>query len=328
MSGRTLTALFAATVAVAVAAGAQGQEATPRTLLVHLPSAPVTAAGDQAAAIDALVEYLEAQLPGVGLEPKIFRRWRDARDYLDEHAGDVALMLSDASFAADDLELTPAFRLVRGDRSTYRRLLVVRADRPELDKLVDLRGKTLALVETAGAGADAAFVKARVFDGALDPADWFALQLEADDFTATASVLYGQTDAALVADFNPLLAKNLGQELRAVYESPELSLPVLSVHDGAFTTAERETLGRALEGLTGDPVGRRVLDGLGIEGMGPVTGAALARESGRPSKTLRLASPGATPVPLPKPALPAAEELSFAVAVELPEIPLGLDEDG
>ena len=320
-------ALVTLVVALFAAAPSPAQPASPRTLLVHLPSAPVTAAGDQAAAIEAFVEYLSARLPGPALEPKIFRRWRDARDHLDAHAEEVALLLADASFTAGGASgVTPTFRFQRGGKATYRRLLVVRGDRPELEKLVDLQGKTLAVVEASG--ADVEFVRNQVFDDVLDPANWFAVELESDDFTATASVLYGKTDAALVADFNPLLEENLDRELRAVYESPELSLPLLSVREDAFSAADRVTLGRALEGLPEDPVGRRVLARLGIEGLDRVSAAALAGELGRPAKALVIASPGATRVPLAAPGLPAPEQVAFAVAVELPEIPLGLDEDG
>ena len=226
--------------------GGAGVAAGGQTLLVHLPSAPVEAAGDQAEAITALAEYLAARLPARGLEPKIFRRWRDAQAFLGDNSEDVTLMLSDASFALDRSSgLAPAYRFTRDGRSTYRRLLVVRSDRPELEKLVDLRGKTLALVETSGTTADAAFLKREVFEDELDPADWFTtVASEVDDFSATASVLYGVTDAALVAEYNPLLADHLGQELRAVFESPELSLPVLSVREAAFEPADRAALDR------------------------------------------------------------------------------------
>ncbi len=303
--------------------------ASGEILLVHLPSAPVEAAGDQAKAISALTEYLADRLPDRSLESKIFRRWRDARDYLSKHSADVTLMLSDASSTLDRSHgLTPAYRFERDGSSTYRRLLVVRADRPELTRMVDLRGKTLALVATAGA-ADLAFLKNGVFEDGLDPADWFTdVATEVDDFTATASVLYAETDAALVAEYNPLLASHLGKELRAVFESPELSLPVLSVREPAFEPADREALGRALEELADDARGRQALADLGIQGLRPVAGGDLAQESVRRAKTLAIASAAGVTVPLEAPPLPSPELLSFAVAVELPEVPLPVDEDG
>ena len=319
---RSHAALLAALLLAVSAATARGE-----ILLVHLPSAPVEAAARQAGAITALAEYLAAQLPDRDLELEIFRRWGDAQTFLGERSADVTLMLSDASSTLDRSHgLTPAYRFARDGRPTYRRLLVVRADRPELEKLVDLRGKTLALVETAGA-ADLAFLKSDVFEDGLEPGEWFTdIKAEVDDFAATASVLYGQADAALVAEYNPLLAEHLGQDLRTVFESRELSLPVLSVRDSAFDAAARDALGRALEELAADDSGRRVLAGLGIEGLRPVAGATLAQESVRRAKTLAIASAAGVAVTLEPPTLPAPEALSYAVAVELPEIPLTVDD--
>ena len=313
--------------ALAVLALAAPAARAQQTLLVHLPSAPVQAAGDQAGAVTALAEYLSARLPDSSFEAKIFRRWRDAQDHLEAHSAEVTLMLSDASFAASGIVgLTPAYRFERGGSSTYRRLLVVRADRPELGKLIDLESRTLALVETAGADADAASLRREIFEGALDPAALFSeIKPEVDDFAATASVLYGQTDAALVADYNPLLASHLGKELRSVFESPELSLPVLSVRESAFTATDREALGRALEALNQGILGRLVLADLGIDGIRPLIGAALARTPER-QKNLSIASSGGVTVELAPPPLPAPEQLSFSVGVELPEIPLPLQD--
>lgn len=297
-----------------------------QTLVVHLPSAPVESTGDQAEAVAALVEYLAAR--GQVLEPKIFRRWNDAQAYLSQHSADVRLMLTDASSTLDRSHgLTPAYRFERAGRSTYRRLLVVRADRPELEKMVDLRDKTLMLVETAGA-ADMAFLQHDVFEEGLDPEAWFAsVSKEVDDFSATASVLYAQADAALVAEYNPLLAQHLGRDLRTVFESPELSLPVLSVREDAFEPTDREALRRALAEMAGDALGQRALARLGIQGLRPLTAEALARKSRRQAKTLAIASTGGVTVELEAPPLPAPEQLSYAVAVKLPEIPLQLDED-
>ncbi len=304
--------------AVFAATASDGQ-----TLLVHLPSAPVEAAGNQAEAVTALVEYLATR--GQVVEPKIFRRWHDARVFLSEHSADVTLMLSDAASTLDRSHgLTPAYRFERGGRSTYRRLLVVRADRPELEKMVDLRGKILALVETA---SDLAFLQHDVFEDGLDPAAWFTTVAPVvDDFAATASVLYAKADAALVAEYNPLLAQHLGDDLRIVFESPELSLPVLSMREAAFEPADREALGRALADIADDALGQRVLTELGIEGLRPLTGATLARESDRRAKTPAIASADGVSVELEAPPLPSPEQLSFAVAVELPEIPLQLEE--
>ncbi len=316
------TVVLALALLAGLAAPAPGD-----TLLVHLPSAPVEAANRPAEALNAFAEYLAARLPNRDLELKIFRRWHDAEAFLVDPSTDVTLMLSDASSTLDRSHgLTPAYRFERAGRPTYHRLLVVRADRPELEKLVDLQGKTLALVETAGAD-DATFLKRDVLEGGLDPEAWFAaLVPEVDDFAATASVLYGKSDAALVAEYNPLLVQHLGQDLRTLFRSPELSLPVLSIREHAFEPAEREVLGRAFEELAADELGQQALAGLGIEALRPVADTALDRGSSRRTKTLSIASSGGATIALEAPPLPAPEHLSFAVAVELPEIPLPVED--
>ena len=102
-------------LALALLAGASPPACGQQILVVHLPSAPVAAAGDQAEAITAFVEYLAARLPGRDFEPEIFRRWPDVEDYLRQGSADVALMLSDAALAHDrSTGLTPASRMGAG----------------------------------------------------------------------------------------------------------------------------------------------------------------------------------------------------------------------
>lgn len=320
---RPLLAALWLTASGASAASAQ------RTLLVHLPSAPVEAANRQAAAITSLAEVLSRQLAGDPVEAKIFRRWRDASGFLADNAEAVSLMLSDAAFALDGpAGLTPAYRFLRQGSESYRRRLVVRSDRPELAELADLSQKSLAIVEAAGDG-DAAFLRQEVFAGDLDPATWFAaLQPTADDFEATASVLYGQADAALIAEYNPLLADHLGEDLRVVFDSPELSLPVLSVREATFTAAERRALDRTLRDLAADALGQQVLASLGIDGLRPLTGGGAAlRLAAGDAKRLAIAAPSGTEWPPESRPLPSPEELSFGIAIELPQVPLAAAEN-
>ncbi len=304
------------------------------TLLVHLPSAPAEAANRQAEAVNALAEVLSARLPDRTIEAKIYRRWRDASQVLSGNPENVNLLLTDASFVVDaSTGHRPAYRFVHAGSGTYRRLLVVRSDRGELNRLVDLRDKSLAVVEAAGFGdgaGDAGFLRDQVFEDELDPLTWFAtLKPSSDDFSATASVLYGQSDAALVAEYNPLLASHLGKDLRTVFESPELSLPVLWIRESAFTPEARQLLAETLRTLGDDPTGRTLLADLGIDGFAPVDGGyPLATATARPSKTLAIAVPAGDELDLVMPSLPAASELTFAVAVELPEIPLPVDGQG
>jgi ABC-type phosphate/phosphonate transport system substrate-binding protein len=306
-----------------VAASAPAQQ----TLLVHLPSAPVESTGSQAEAITTLAEYLSQALPDLRLEAKIFRRLDDAMAYLGEHGDEVVLALSDAALVGDfpaASGLEPYRRFTRQGRPTYRRLLVVRADRQELEKLVDLRGRTLAVVETAAGGA-AAFLQRQVFENELDPAAWFGgIVPVADDFEATASVLYGQTDAALVAEYNPLLVRNLGQELEVVYETPPLSLPVLSVRSSAFDARLRAALDAALGDVAADPQAAPALAGLGIDGFDVVSGrsALLAAVSSSPEKAFEIAVPAAGALTLAPPPAVASDQLPWTVAVELPEVEL------
>ena len=85
---RRPTPLFLALLLTAAAA--EGQ----RIMLVHLPSAPVEAANRQAEAVTSLAEYLQQRLPEQKLEPKIFRRWRDAHAFLRESPEKVALIVA------------------------------------------------------------------------------------------------------------------------------------------------------------------------------------------------------------------------------------------
>ena len=311
-------------LAVAQAIASSPPALAQRTMLVHLPSAPVEAANRQAGAITQLAELLSQGLAGEPIEAKIYRRVRDANRFLNDGAEQVVLVLCDASFI-DQLPagFVPGYRFVRGGGETYRRLLVVQNDRQELRKLVDLEGKTLTIVETAGPG-DAGFLARAVFEGEIDPAAWFAsLEPAVDDFSATADVLYGKTDAALVAEFNPLLKEHLGKGLRMVFESPGLSLPVLALRESAFGRDQLTTLERLLSDLARDPLGQKVATTLGIDGLRALPrGTSLAASEARATKVLEIAAPSGREWRPTAPALPPVEALSFAVAVELPEIPL------
>lgn len=298
------------------------------TLLVHLPSAPVETASRLAEAVTELAQYLSEKTPGQSFEPQLFRRWSDAHDALTSGGDRVALTLTDAAFLVA-LEagsgLTPTHRLVREGRGTYRRLLVVRADQPGFVRLSDLRGRTLGVVETAGP-AEAAYVERAVFEGEVDPGTWFSrLEPMADDFTATSAVLYGQTDAALVAEHNPLLRDHLGRDLKSLYTSPPLSLPVLALREGALDTGQRRAFDDAMRDLPADPRGRKLLEALRADGFASLPAAEAVRLAALPSaggKELEIALPGAAALAVTPAPLPPATQLPFLLAVELPEIPL------
>lgn len=306
-----------------------GPAAAQSTFLVHLPGAPVESASRLAEGVAALADYLSDEVPGLTLELQLFRRWSDAQDFLATRGDGVVLVLADAGFLLDPnaaAGLVATHRLRSGGAGTYRCVLVARPGAAgEVPRLVDLRGRTLAVVETA-ASSDAAYLRRAVFEGEVDPASWFtATKGVADDFEAVNAALYGQTDAALVAEHNPLLEEHLGEDLVAVYTSPPLSMPVLAVRESAFGADRRRALDGALRGLGGDLRGEKFLAELKLEGFESLSSRearALASLPPPAVKELEIALPAGGAPELDLPPRPAAAELSFTLAVELPDVPL------
>jgi ABC-type phosphate/phosphonate transport system substrate-binding protein len=308
-------------------------------LLVHLPSAPIEAAAHLAEAMAELAGYLSKEVPDADFEVRLFRRWNDADGFLTASGAGVALVLAEASFLLDrgpGSGLLPTHRLTRSGRGTYRRLVVVRAGAEDVRSLVDLQGRTLSIVETAGRSGPS-FLERAVFEGEVAPLAWFGeLRAEPDDFEAANKVLYGQSDAALLSEHNPLAAAHLGKDLRAVYTSPPLSLPVLAVRESAFGAGRRAALDRALAALAGDSRGRRVLEELksdGFEPLRPAEARAVVELPRAPRKELEIALPAAVDLGLELPRPPPAGELPFTIVVEIPDVPLpradaGRAEDG
>ncbi len=308
-------------VASLCGAGAAGAQTT---FLVHLPSAPVEGASRVAEAVSALGDYLSEKVPGLVLEPQLFRRWSDADSFLDSNPENVTLTLTEASFLVDlgaSAGLEPTHRLSREGSGSYHRLLVIKTGE-DAAKLIDLRGRSIGVTEMAGS-SDVSFLKSAVFEDEIDPASWFELRPVANDFLAIAEVLYGQADGALIAEHNPLLAAHLGKELKAVYTSPPLSQPVLAIRASAFTAEQRAALEDALRDLGSDPRGRKVFDELEVDGFESVRSAsALLTLPSAGGKELEIALPDGVALELDLQPLPPASELPFTLAVELPEIPL------
>ena len=303
-------------------------EEESRVLVAHLPSTVVEAAARQAEAITTLASYLSERVPGVDIRPEIFRRATDAAAFLEREGGQAALMLSEAPFVAappPGVNMTPAWRSLREGRATFKKVLVVPTG-SSAQRLGDLQGNSLVVVE-AVPGGGAEDLGRQVFEGEIDPSLWFAsIDSVADDFTAIANVLYGQTDAALVAEYNPLLARHLGKDLRILYESPPLSLPVLSLLGAPLNTTQQTALSEALAEAKGQQAVRTALETLGWEGFAPLSPGDL--QGGGPSQqgsglSLSLAVPGARALEIDEPPpAPVAGALPFALAVELPELPL------
>ncbi|RMH23231.1 MAG: hypothetical protein D6696_01215 [Acidobacteria bacterium] len=323
MRGRPNRLLAAVAAAVSLAAPAPAVE--PLVLLVHLPGARFEAASRLVEAVTNVSDHLAQEVPGLMLEPEVFRRLSDAQLFLASHPERVALVLCDPAFLLDlppAVELRPSYRLTRAGRGTYRRLVVVRAERDET-RLADLRGKSLAAVEVSGVHLDDYLGRA-VFAGEVDPAAWFdPLVRVADDFAAVTSVLFSQTDAALVAEDNPLLAAHR-QELRVLYRSPPLSLPVVAHNPAVLDAGRRQVVGRALAELRSTRAGRRARAMLAIDGIEQLDAAlqtALATLPAAPVKPLSIVVPGVAAIELTPPPVPAPSALRLALPVALPPAP-------
>jgi ABC-type phosphate/phosphonate transport system substrate-binding protein len=300
------------------------------TLVVHLPSVPIDSSTRLASALTSLRDYL-ARVASLQLEVKIFRRWEDASQFCAQNPASIKLVLSEPSFLLDlpaDAGFVPEWRFYRSGSETYRQVLVVRTEDASIQALPDLKGKSLQFVKTTGEKTDA-FLERAVFAGEMKPKEWFgSMEAVPDDFSAVADLLHGQVDSALVADYNPLLVSALGDKLRAVFTSQPLSLPVLAVRAGAYGSGESESLEKALEGIGGTDEGRKILKELGVDALRPVASGsgrfdreALLRIPSLQKKAMEIALPSIPPESSEGAPSLAAGDVTFALAIELPEIP-------
>jgi hypothetical protein len=246
----------------------------------------------------------------------------------------VAVIVAEPAWLRDLTDgegFEPRYRFLRGGEETYRRLLVVRADRPELAELEDLAGKVLTFVEIRGTTPDAhaAYLGEQLLVGtavAATAGESFQLSAVQDDFTAAAHVLFRQSDAALVAEHNPLL-QDRRDELRVLHTSPPLSLPVVAFARGSLTEAQLVALDDDVARLRpgAGEVSREALAQLKLEGLKiipPAERFALVHGRAPAVRQPEIALPreGLSPTPTLPPVDPAI--LSFALAVELPEVPI------
>ena len=299
-------------------------------LLVHLPSAPLESSTQLATAVETLGEYLSAEVSGLELEVKIFRRWEDAHAFFTENASAITALLSDASFLLDlppNERLIPVWRFVRSGKETYHRLLDVRTE-SQIQGVAELKARTLHIVKTTG-GETLAFLEQAVFGGELAPQEWFGrLSAVADDFTAVASVLHSQGEVALIAEHNPLLRSHLGGELQSVYRSPPLSLPVLALRVAALRPEQRSALDDALARISQVSAGQQILAKLGLDGFRPILRGsspfdrdALLRLPSSRRKVMEIALPSGSAVSAQLPPPLGPEDVTFSLAIELPEFP-------
>jgi ABC-type phosphate/phosphonate transport system substrate-binding protein len=318
--------------------GAQeAPEAARPIALVHLPALPVETANRAAEAVNALTDALAAGVPGLSVDVQLFRRLEDARALYATDPARIAFILAEPAFLKslpDAGRFEPRYRFRRGGEENYHRLLVVLRDRPELATLEDLAGKTLSFVEIAGSTPEShgAYLGEALLPGTIVTAaggaatTFFQLSAVQDDFTAAANVVFRQSDAALVAEHNPLLQSHLG-ELRILHTSPPLSLPVLAIARGALTEAQLQALDDTAVRLRpgAGNASREALAELKLEGLAlipPAERIALLHGQSPTVRRPEIALPDAgalSPVALP-PVDPAT--LSFALTVELPEVPI------
>ena len=291
---------------------AQGEK-----LVVHLPSHVAENEGVLAEALDRLAAHLSAGLDGVELQPEIFRRVSDMEAFLTQ-SSDTTLLLTDASFLVKaPLELEPLQTFSLGGENTYRRVVVVPAE-ADTQRLADLRGQELTVVQTA---VDNSHLKSEIFAGELDPETYFSgLRAATEDTDAVTDLLFGQSSAALVAEDIPLLKSNLDTKLRVVYRSKPLARPVISAPKNGLSPAQRQAVEEALSSL--EPGSASWLAALGIDSFQKVDpkGQDRGGKTGQRSFGRALSVPyQPNPLPLPKP-----DSIPFPLILELPEsTPIG-----
>ena len=222
-------------IADAAAVAAQQPEPEPepadvstprRTAMVFLPDAPVD--NDKR-----LAEMMTGMLSQLGLQIEFFRRSDDARSFFAQNRNRVGVVVANPDFVSQlGGDLTTRFQFARNGSTSYRRVVVVPAG-SAAKSLADLRGRTLSTADTL---PDSTIEKnfANVFR-------------TPDDQAAAANALYGKSDAALVSEANPMIARGL----RAVHTTGSEPLPVIAF--APMPEADRTGLVDALRNLGGRP---------------------------------------------------------------------------
>jgi tetratricopeptide (TPR) repeat protein len=235
------------------ASAAEPSSSAPhRTVVVFLPDMPAENEKKLAESITAIVGSISSA-SGVPLETELFRRAEDARSFVAANRERVGIVISNPEFVSGDF--SPRYQFMTGGRSTYRRVVVVRAG-SSAKSLADLRGKSISGVDALG--DDGVGVNTRV----------------PDDLTAVANALFGKTEAALVSEANPLLAER-AKDLRVVHTTAPQPMPVLAF--APMPERDRSALDDALRG-----VARPLLAPLQVTSV-----ARIERESAPPRETKR-----------------------------------------
>jgi tetratricopeptide (TPR) repeat protein len=194
------------------------------TVVVFLPDTPAMTEKKLAEAAIAIVEGV-ASASSLPLKTELFRRAEDARAFIAANRDRVGVVIANPEFISHDF--SPRYAFSHQGQTTYQRKVVVPV-RSRAKSLSDLRGKMISAVDALS--DDGIGVTTRV----------------ADDLTALANALYGRTDAALVSEFNPLLAEH-AHELRVVHTTASRPLPVLAF--APMPAADRTALDDAVRSL-------------------------------------------------------------------------------
>jgi ABC-type phosphate/phosphonate transport system substrate-binding protein len=288
-----------------------------RTLVVYLPDAPVESSKKLAESVTDLQQMVSAK-SGVRFDLKFFRKAEDCAAYLSASAGNVAIVVAPPEFLADTApDLTPILQFSRDGKDSYHRIVIVKSS-DAAKSLADLRGRSVSKIQTAGARA--AELESRVV---LRGESGFRTVIAPDDLAAAANVIYGGSDAALVSEHNPFATSHLGKDLRVIYTSPAIPLPVVAIRAQAFSDHEREMIEQAFVGAGGTlaalqvsrferlPGGRTLLAMIGGE-----TTPKPAEE-----KKLEIAAVPLDAIELPSPST-ALLTAPAIVAIDFPVIPL------
>jgi tetratricopeptide (TPR) repeat protein len=206
----------------------QAPEATSplprRTVVVFLPDAPAMTQKKLAEAAVSMIDRIAAS-SSLPLKTELFRRAEDARAFIVGHRDQIGMVIANPEFIGR--EFAPRYSFSHQGTTTYERKVVVPI-RSRAKTMADLRGKMISGVDALG--DEGVGVTSHV----------------ADDLTALANALYGRTDAALVSEWNPLLAEH-AQELRVVHTTNPRPLPVIAF--APMPAADRAALDDAFRSL-------------------------------------------------------------------------------
>lgn len=196
----------------------------------------------------------------INIRAYYFKKQKDLERFLSEKKVEFGV-LSQMFLVenADKYNLVPFACPIRNGKKTYRKVIVVRKDKPFND-LEDLRGKILAA--TALGEENIAFYNKVVFRGEIEVSKHFSQIMTVDSVhSAILAVLYGQADAAAVAltsfniaqELNPQAQKNL----KSIYTSEETPISPMSYFKDNVDPELLPRLKKILLETHLDPVGRQ-----------------------------------------------------------------------